>query len=147
MGMWLEKYKKSSIIGEKEIIDLSLLIIFSVFLFIFTRINTYPIEIYYAKLISIFIGTQHGNIIIYGNAAFQIGKFCLGFISASLIIFLFLIDRKINIYFLISILLISALNLIRIISSIFVNNSVYHIIFNYSMIIFSIMVWLFFRRF
>ena len=145
--MLLKKYKRSLAIGEKEIIDLSLLIIFSVFLFIFSNINLYTLEVYYAKIVSLFIGTQHGNVIIYNNSAFQIGKFCLGFVSLSLTLFLFLIDRKINKYLLISLLIIFVLNLVRIVTSIFFNNQIYHMVFNYSMILFSLLVWFFFRRF
>ena len=145
--MLLKKSRKSSIIGEKEIVDLSLLIVFSVFLFIFSNINTYPLEVSYAKFISNFIGSQHGNVIIYNNSAFQINKLCLGFVSISFLIFLFLIDRKVNVYLLISILVLFLLNLIRITTSIYLNNILYHQIFTYSMVVFSLILWFFFRRF
>ncbi len=143
----MKRSKKLLKIGEEEIIDLSLLMIFSTIFFIITRANLYPLEVIYSKFVSFLINAKnYSNVLIYGKIAFQINKYCLGTYSYLFFIFLFLMGRKINIRIFYGLIFLFFLNLFRIILAIVFYNHFYvlhDILGNVLMVSSSILLWVY----
>ena len=146
--MLLKKFKRSLKIGEGEILDVAILIIFSTLFLILVNLDMYNLSVAYSKMISSILNVKSfSNVVIYKGNAFQINKYCLGIFSYLFVTFLFILYRKINIYLVLSLIVLFLLNILRIVVSIVFSNHFYFlhdIVGNLLMILTSIFLWIFF---